>query len=311
MQSCVRLKLICRQVINELSGGRIDLEKVLKLVPKDSGFTWSDIEAAISAIAFILSSATKWAVEHDVLNTELQQLGLPKENSDGISRPYRIHAGRLRDQARADSLRFARLTSLRFRVDSVVASSTAGTLRSAGEDTVNVYRLRLGLSGGQRAHPARVPAAQMKATELLLRHRLPSPDDEVKRGSGATGASVELNRLDDALLALGVSPIAPTPAVGGEAGGTNSTGPSSRADPEQTQPNASTGPAVKEDGAFEVALSQEQLNLLLSELKIARKVLLALKATAAPAAAPKRSGSNTSGNATTGASAFSEDPDDN
>ena len=35
--SCVRLKLITRQVINELTGGRLDVEKVCKLAPKESG----------------------------------------------------------------------------------------------------------------------------------------------------------------------------------------------------------------------------------------------------------------------------------
>lgn len=37
--SCVRLKLITRQVINELTGGRLDVDKVCKLAPKESGAT--------------------------------------------------------------------------------------------------------------------------------------------------------------------------------------------------------------------------------------------------------------------------------
>jgi len=66
----------------------------------------------VAALAYVLSSATKHDVDHEVrgvlgavatcflslcrcrmqaLNAELQQLGLPRENCDGISRPYRIH----------------------------------------------------------------------------------------------------------------------------------------------------------------------------------------------------------------------------
>ncbi len=58
--SCVRLKLITRAVINELSGGVLDVEKVTKLVPPN--LTWSDIKAVLAAISFILRGAVRNAV---------------------------------------------------------------------------------------------------------------------------------------------------------------------------------------------------------------------------------------------------------
>lgn len=83
------MKLVCKQVINELLGAVVDFGKVQRLVPRDKGFSTSDIRAALAAMNFVLRQATINAVTHDVLNRELQQLGLPKENSDGISRPFR------------------------------------------------------------------------------------------------------------------------------------------------------------------------------------------------------------------------------
>jgi hypothetical protein len=80
--------------------------------PPPAGITWSDVKAALAAIAYILSSAVRSGVDENVLNAELQQLGLPKENSDGISRPFRLHRARLTAQAAADSLRAPRLLSL-------------------------------------------------------------------------------------------------------------------------------------------------------------------------------------------------------
>lgn len=60
--SCVRLKLITRAVITEMSGGVLDVEKVLKLVPP-TGISWSDIRAMLAAISFILSGAARNAVD--------------------------------------------------------------------------------------------------------------------------------------------------------------------------------------------------------------------------------------------------------
>ena len=60
--SCVRLKLITRLVITEMSGGVLDVEKVVKLVPP-TGITWSDIRAMLAAISFILNGAVRNAVD--------------------------------------------------------------------------------------------------------------------------------------------------------------------------------------------------------------------------------------------------------
>ena len=65
--SCVRLKLITRQLITQLAGGVLDVEKVTKLVGDKAGFTWSDIKAALAAISFILRGAVRFDVDEGTL----------------------------------------------------------------------------------------------------------------------------------------------------------------------------------------------------------------------------------------------------
>ena len=51
--------------------------KVAKLTA-DARYEDSDIKAAVAALAFIFSSAAKHSVSGEALDSELQQLGLPK-----------------------------------------------------------------------------------------------------------------------------------------------------------------------------------------------------------------------------------------
>ncbi|KAA0175788.1 hypothetical protein FNF27_02874 [Cafeteria roenbergensis] len=121
--SCVRMKLICKQVINELLGGEVGFAKVQRLIPRDKGFTPADTRAALAAMNFLLRSASVNAVSDEVLNRELQQLGLPKENSDGISRPFRNNRDLLVEYLAKSSLTLPTLASSDWRVDAVLASS--------------------------------------------------------------------------------------------------------------------------------------------------------------------------------------------
>jgi hypothetical protein len=181
------MKLICKQVINELLGAQVDFGKVQRLVPRDKGFSTSDIRAALAAMNFVLRQATVNAVTHDVLNRELQQLGLPKENSDGISRPFRNNRDLLMGFNAASSLavsqkpwiravcrsrhcptnqsfrvfavlQLPRPLTMDWRVDAVLASSE--TSKSFAAPTASVA-MRFGLS--HRRHEMQPPPAAKAA----------------------------------------------------------------------------------------------------------------------------------------------------
>ena len=283
--SCVRLKLITRQVINELAGdGALDVDKITKLVPRGPGFAWPDIKAAVAAIAFIVRQAARSDVDHLVLNAELQQLGLPRENSDGVSRPFRIHRERLRAQARADSLRAPRLLSLDWRLDAVVATSRLGLLRAhaaadAGAEAgagagaaaaplgEPVLSLRLGLSNAAGALPQRISAPDLGSTRLLLSAA------RARAGGGEATAAPASASAASATAAAATAATATAAAAGAFDGA------------------AALRPLPVAREVVCVSLSAPQAAALLAELRIARTILAALHAAAAAAAAAAASAS--------------------
>jgi hypothetical protein len=256
--SCVRLKLITRQVINELAGdGALDVEKVQKLVPNGQGFAWTDIKAALAAISYILRQAVRADVDHTVLGAELQQLGLPKENSDGISRPFRIHRVRLREQARANSLRSApRLVSLDWTMDVILASSRLGLLKlqprigevlgTVGSNWIGepILKLRLGLSHDSNDLPQRFSAVELSSSRLLLNSKM--------RGESSTSSS------SSSVISSKTS---------------NSTIVSNTHETVNLNSDTINRPRPIAKVYVDISLSPLQLATLLSELKIARNLL--------------------------------------
>eukprot|EP00743_Colponemidia_sp_Colp-15_P002263 GILK01002453.1.p1 GENE.GILK01002453.1~~GILK01002453.1.p1 ORF type:complete len:201 (-),score=30.14 GILK01002453.1:270-872(-) len=120
--SSIRMKLLCSQVLNHSITGEMDYAKVTKLA-SDSGLDASEVKAAIAAIHFINMNAAKFNVDEGTLVKELQQLGLPKENSEALARPYRDKKQSLRQQLAATSLRLPQLLSMDWRVDCILSTS--------------------------------------------------------------------------------------------------------------------------------------------------------------------------------------------
>jgi len=118
----IRVRLLCIQVINYILGETMDYEKVEKLV-KDANFDSSDIKASIAALHFILSNGAKYDIDDATLSNELQQLGLPREHSDALIRPYRDNKDKLRANAKDHILKFPRLDSVDWRVDYLLSTS--------------------------------------------------------------------------------------------------------------------------------------------------------------------------------------------
>lgn len=221
-----------------------------------AGFEPSDIRATLAAIRWILSSATRYSVDETVLNNELQQLGLPKENSDGLSRPFRIHRDRLLAQAVESALRLPRLVSLAWHADAVLFDSAIGDLRGSAAASrgarqsqqqqqqqqpspVPVLHLQLGLSHPLCGAYPGFPASSAADTPLLAAHRGAAAPE-----AGPGGAAP--------LLAVGMRPLLP--------------GLSNRA------------PALLPQTQLEFSLSLAQLRALVAELGAARGALAELAA---------------------------------
>jgi len=152
--SSVRVKLLVGQVVRRLVDGEMDYAKVARLA--EGGVAEGDVRAAVAALHLIVTGGAKHDVEETILAKELEQLGLPKEHSDAVCRPYGKDKERLR----------AALVDAVLRVDTIVSSrwelcvtgpemETTQERGSDGESRVNVGESRVNV--GERAG-ARVEA---------------------------------------------------------------------------------------------------------------------------------------------------------
>lgn len=64
-----------------------------------------EVKAAIAAIVFILQNAARFNVNEQKLSIELQQLGLPKESCESLSRSYKDAKPQLVQQCKSQTLK--------------------------------------------------------------------------------------------------------------------------------------------------------------------------------------------------------------
>uniref|UniRef100_A0A7S4KXD4 COMM domain-containing protein n=1 Tax=Guillardia theta TaxID=55529 RepID=A0A7S4KXD4_GUITH len=127
--SSVRMKLIASQVIASMKGQPLDYVKIAKLTG-DAGFEVSQVKAAVAVLEYILTNAAKYDCDANVLETELQQLGLPKEHTTALSRPYKESQESLRHHLANQTLKLPGLTKVDWRSEAVLGSSLGKDVRS-------------------------------------------------------------------------------------------------------------------------------------------------------------------------------------
>lgn len=100
----VKLRLLVGQVAKAIPGPPLSYEVVEKLT-KDAKLESSEAMAAVAAVRWVLERAGGAGVGGPVLDSELQQLGLPKEHAAALTRVYSEHQPRLRQALRQGSLK--------------------------------------------------------------------------------------------------------------------------------------------------------------------------------------------------------------
>jgi len=125
--SSLRVRMIVQQIINQLLGGTIEYDKVLKFVA-EANFEASDIRASLAALNFIVSNAARFDCDDTVLATELAQLGMPKEHCDSLCKPYKENRARLKAKFAEQLLRLPKIDSLDWRVDVILTSDQVNDL---------------------------------------------------------------------------------------------------------------------------------------------------------------------------------------
>ena len=126
-----RMKVLTQQILSYCLQGTYNHDKLLKLASENADGL-NDIKGAAAAVHFIVTNAAKYGINDDALHLEIQQLGLPRENSEAICRGYREHKDNLRSKFTEESYRMSKLLRTDWRVDHVIASSSGNEADASG-----------------------------------------------------------------------------------------------------------------------------------------------------------------------------------
>lgn len=102
--SSVKLRLLAGSVAKSIYEASLNYDVVTKL-SNDAKLSEDGAQAAVAAVRWVLKSAAGAAVTPSVLDSELQQLGLPKEHAAALTRVYGDHLQRLTQHLHQTSLK--------------------------------------------------------------------------------------------------------------------------------------------------------------------------------------------------------------
>ncbi|KAF7271983.1 hypothetical protein GWI33_015189 [Rhynchophorus ferrugineus] len=115
--SSVKLKLLGQIVAQAIINPPLQMEKVDKLFVDSKLDTDINLKACIACLTFIFSSTIRFSCDSSALQTELQQLGLPREHSISIKKILDEYSSSLIDHFRSQSLKVNRLEDVSSKVD--------------------------------------------------------------------------------------------------------------------------------------------------------------------------------------------------
>ena len=83
--------------------------------------TPEEITIVISSLCFIIKSSGKFNVDDLMLSQELQQLGLPQDNADAISKVYKKNKDILRNFLKEDIFSFNKINDVHYKTSYCIA----------------------------------------------------------------------------------------------------------------------------------------------------------------------------------------------
>ena len=168
--SSVRIRLLAKKIVQLYVEGKVAGPEVAKAAEKvrsgGQDMSNGDVGAIFAVLHHVITSAAKFDVEGTTLSLELQQLGLPRELSDALVRPYSEARAELRDAEWRNTLRFSPLT-VEKRGDQTDLSPEVASRDAQGKEFV-VLDLGHGRQGGADREKAVVSYAKLE----LLVHEL-------------------------------------------------------------------------------------------------------------------------------------------
>ena len=107
--------LICKYIMKEG-----DTQKINKIL-EEMYLSPEEITIVISSLCFIIKSSAKFNVDDLIFSQELQQLGLPQDNADAISKVYKKNKDILRNYLKEDIFSFNKINDIHFKTSYCIA----------------------------------------------------------------------------------------------------------------------------------------------------------------------------------------------
>ena len=117
----VRLRLLAGYIIAKIKGLAYEVAKMEKIC-MDSGLSEAETKSVLVVLEFIIRGAAKFQVEDADLLKEVEQLGLPHENTDSLIKAINKDKEGLVTAVKNSVLRLSRPTGLDYQISFVAAT---------------------------------------------------------------------------------------------------------------------------------------------------------------------------------------------
>ena len=130
--TAIRLRMLTGYIISKIKGLAYELAKIEKLC-LDSGLTLEETHCALAVLEFVIRGATKYQLEEAELMKEIEQLGLPHENTENIIKAMGKDRDGLVSAIKNSVLRLSKPTGVDYLIGFVAAASDKA--KGSGVDT--------------------------------------------------------------------------------------------------------------------------------------------------------------------------------
>lgn len=122
--SSIRLRMLCNNVANFIINNGKNFKDIQKSLD-DMNFSETEAKIIISLLDFIIRSSIKFDVSENILSNELQQLGLPQENADAITKVYKNQKENLKNKLKEDVFTFSQIKNVDYKISYILANDIA------------------------------------------------------------------------------------------------------------------------------------------------------------------------------------------
>jgi len=117
----IKIRIISNNLITCILNDGKNYQEIRKTL-EEMNFTEDEANIIMSVLEFILKNAAKFDVEDLILNQELQQLGLPQENADSISKVFKNQKEQLKIKLKDSIFKLSDYANIEYRIAYVLSS---------------------------------------------------------------------------------------------------------------------------------------------------------------------------------------------